>query len=146
VTAAAPSKTPVAAKYLAMRAPRSRSDWASEISMLCARYLFELPLTPSLALRVPGVDGVVRIGAGTPGAAMGFDGDEWRALVTATEADRVWPGDFVDLCRRKGGEPTYRVGLVDALAGGQPDPAERWGVSRVLSRWGVELLAVDLTS
>jgi len=55
-------------------------------------------------------------------------------------------GDFVDLCRRKGGEPTYRVGLVDALAGGQPDPAERWGVSRVLSRWGVELLAVDLTS
>ena len=125
------------------------STWATEVARLPARTLYELPLPPTLALHVPGIEGVVRINIESERVLDGdveFDPDEWRALVIATEADRLWPDGFVELCHRKQAEPSFRVGLVRALDGGQPDPSEQWNVSRVLTRWGVMRLLVDLVS
>ena len=147
-TALEPSSPPTAAKHLAgalLVAPRtSRPGWVVEVSSFPARSLFELPLPFALELSLPD-DGIhVRIGPAitseTP--ALVLDSEEWRALVTATEADRVWPEDLRAVLRRKALEPGSRVRLEDALAGGQPDPAERWSVSRVLARWGAELRSV----
>lgn len=75
-----------------------------------------------------------------------FDADEWAALVTAAEADRVWASDLAAFCRRKREEPAWRLTLEEALAGAQPDPDERWSVRRVLERLGMELHEVQLAA
>lgn len=125
------------------------SGWAAEVAGLPAQSLFELPLPPALALHVPGIERAIRFTVHPErdeAPRIGFDRDEWRALVIATEADRFWPDDLVELCHRKEADPTFRVELAHALAGGQPDPSERWNVSRVLTRWGVRRLSVELAS
>jgi hypothetical protein len=73
-----------------------------------------------------------------------FDAEEWVALVVATEADRVWAADFRTFCERKRAEPAWRLELPEALAGGQPDPAERWDLGRVLRRLAADVLSVEL--
>lgn len=119
--------------------------WAAEVGQLPARVLLELPAPPVLGLHVPGVDGVLRVsvdGEGEPGE-IGLDRDEWHALVVGVEADRVWPRDLVAMLRRKATEPTYRLDLLDALAGGQPDPEESWDLAAVLDRLDAALLSVE---
>ena len=137
------STLPAAAKRLS---GRPLPVWGAEVLSMPARLLLELPLSPSLALHVPGVEGIVRVSA--DGEAdegdLGFDLDEWRALVLGVEADRVWPLDLTAFCRRKAAEPAYRLEPVDALAGGQPDPRETWDLATVLDRLGVELLGVEM--
>lgn len=143
MTAALDTLPPVAAAKPLTGRPQS--PWDAEVRGIPAELLFELPVAPALALHVPGVEGVVRItrdGEAEDGAA--FDLDEWAALVVGAEADRLWERDFAVICRRKRDEPAYRVGRVDALAGAQPDPSERWDVGAVLERLGAHLLSVDL--
>jgi hypothetical protein len=152
MTLVAESVPPAPAKYLAVRPHGDRAvrggspGWTAEVAGLLARHVFELPLMTSLVLRADGFEGTVRIGGDATDGGIAFGRAEWQALVTATEADRVWPRDFAYFCRRKMAEPSYRLDLVDALAGGQPDLAERWDVARVLNRWGAKLLGVDLAA
>lgn len=73
-----------------------------------------------------------------------FDRDEWAALVTATEADRLGARDFRAICARKRERPGWRLGPEEALGGAQPDPRERWSTRRVLRRLGATAAAVSL--
>lgn len=136
---AAPAKHSASAKRLG-GIPRAAP---AGMSGLAARLLFDLPLPPRLGLRVSGVEGVVEVGAGSP-RGVSFDPDEWGALVAATEADRVWPADFASFCRRKSADPSWRLGLREALAGGQPDPTRSRDLGHVLTRLGAQLLSVEL--
>jgi len=151
------SRFPVAAHEPAAKAlggrPRSAGSeapvWCAEVSTIPARVLFALPISPSLAVHVLGIEGAVRFNVDGEEAEPGdvsFDLDEWHALVLATEADRVWPQDFRAICQRKLDEPAYRLELFDALAGAQPDPSERWDVGAILDRLGANLLSVDAVS
>lgn len=109
----------------------------------------ELPLPPTLALRVPGVAGLVRV---VPAAAEGsssaaevvLDADEWRAVVLGAEADRLFSAGFTALCARKRSEPRWRIGPEVALDGARPDPRERWSAARVLERIGAEVISIEL--
>jgi len=143
MTAALDTLPPVAAaKPLS---GRPQSPWGAELQGLPASLLFALPVSPALALHVPGVEGVVRITRdGESDDGLAFDLDEWAALVLGAEADRLWERDFAVICRRKLTEPAYRVDSTDTLAGAQPDPSESWDVGAVLDRLGAQLLSVDL--
>ncbi len=125
-------------------AGRPQPTWAQDVLDLPARVLLDLPVPPRLGLHVLGVEGVVRIGGDIrPDAEVGFDREEWRALVVATEADRVWPHDFTRFCQLKAAG-SHPLGLTEALAGAQPDLQEEWSLRAVLERLGVELLSIDL--
>jgi len=121
-------------------AGRPLPAWCADVLSFPACLLFELPSAPALGLHVPGVEGIVRVGAE---GAVSFDGPEWINLVIATEADRVWPLDFTALCQKKAAAGALLT-AEDVLDGAQPDRAERWSVGEVLDRLGVELLSVDL--
>lgn len=145
---ALPSR-PVAAKVLG----RVRSPKFAEALGLSARLMGDLPLAPSLALHVLGVPGVVRIEldadraeAARAEGELVFDAEEWQAIALGAEADRIWPSDFAAFCRRKQGEPSWRVEAETALAGAQPDADEEWSAARVLERVGAEVLSIELAA
>lgn len=130
------------------RVPKVRWEEALELP---AEVLGSLPLTPRLTLHVGGVPGLVVIdlepaSAPTSEGELRFDAAEWRAIVVAASADRVWPMDFVSFCRRKRDEPAWRIEEETALAGAQPDPRERWSARRVLARIGAELVSIDVAA
>lgn len=120
----------------------------SEALELPGRWIAELPCPPALALRVPGVPGLVRVDvAGRCPARpdeVVLDAEEWRSVVLGVEADRLWRADFVGLCARKRSDPSWRIGAEVALAGAQPDPEERWSTARVLARLEAEVLEIEL--
>lgn len=141
-----PSRS-VAAKVLG----RVRSPKFAEGLHLSARLMGDLPLAPSVALHVLGVPGVVRIEfdaerahAARAEGDLVIDAEEWRAIALGAEADRVWPSDFAALCRRKQGEPSWRIDTETALAGAQPDAREEWSAARVLERIGADVLSIEL--
>lgn len=106
-----------------------------------ARWLAELPLPPRLVLHVSGVAGLVRVELGEEASdGVGFSATEWVALCRGIEADRIWPADFVEVCRRKAANPAYRLELDDALGGVQVDENECWTLERVLERVDAHLV------
>ncbi len=114
---------------------------------LPAAILLELPRPVCLGLHVPGVPGVIRVGADPSAADEGeltLAPDEWAALVAGAEADRVWPAHLRAALAQKRAEPATRLDREWALAGAQPDPAERWTAGQVLERVGATLLSIDL--
>lgn len=122
--------------------------WAEALE-LPGILIADLPQPPSLALRVPGVPGVVRLqptraAQADANADVVLDADEWKAVVLGAEADRLWRADFAGLCARKRSDPGWRIDADVALAGARPDPRERWSAARVLERIGAEVLAIEL--
>ena len=115
---------------------------------LPAALLPDLPMPPRIALHVPGIPEVVRVElAGEPSDGLTLDAEEWRALVVAAEADRVWPRDLVALLARKrtaSSERPWRIDRETALAGAQPDPFEAWSAREVLARLGAVVLSIEL--
>ena len=72
-----------------------------------------------------------------------FDREEFRALVRAVEADRIWRKDLLGLCFDKWRRPDHRLTAEDALAGANPDP-QHWSLERVLTRLGATLERLEL--
>ncbi|HKP60140.1 MAG TPA: hypothetical protein VJV78_25620 [Polyangiales bacterium] len=72
-----------------------------------------------------------------------FEREEFRALVTAAEADRMWRKDLLGLCFDKWRRPDHRLTVADALAGANPDP-QHWSLERVLIRLGATIERVEL--
>lgn len=142
---------PRAATRILSRATRARTLRFGEALALPARSLGDLPLAPSLALRVAGVPGYVRVEleAGRAEAARSadevvLDAAEWRAIALGAEADRLWASDFAALCARKRSDRAFRIDEEVALASAQPDAREEWPAARVLERVGAEVVAIEL--
>ncbi len=138
------------ARTILSRLLRSPALRFGEALSLPSRDLADLPLPPSLVLRVDGVAGYVRVelraDAAEEARASGelvIDAAEWRALSLGAEADRVWPAGFAALCAEK-----KRAGLRFtpelALDGAQPDVREQWSAARVLERLGAEVVSLEL--
>jgi hypothetical protein len=72
-----------------------------------------------------------------------FDREEFRALISAAEADRFWRKDLLGLCFDKWRRPDHRLTAADALAGANPDP-QHWSLERVLARLGATLERLEL--
>jgi hypothetical protein len=72
-----------------------------------------------------------------------FDREEFRALIIAAEADRIWRKDLLGLCFDKWRRPDHRLTVEDALAGANPDP-QHWSLERVLARLGATLERLEL--
>jgi len=72
-----------------------------------------------------------------------FDREEFRALISAAEADRIWRKDLLGMCFDKWRRPDHRLTAADALAGANPDP-QHWSLERVLERLGATLERLEL--
>jgi hypothetical protein len=73
-----------------------------------------------------------------------FERDELRALAAGVQADRVWHREFLGFCFEKWRRPSFRVGLLDALAGATADDEQpAWSVERVLRRLQASLDATE---
>jgi hypothetical protein len=125
-----------------------------ELLAVPARLVSALPVPVCLRLRVPGSPvpvmlwtGVYAAGrASTPVLAdiIVFDGAELEALVTATEADRLWHADFLGLCFEKWRTPDVPVRAAELLGGANEEPDAGWSLGRVLARLGIEVETFEL--
>jgi hypothetical protein len=120
-----------------------------EVEALPADALADLPLPTTLYLQVPGRDGPIAVATSRERADAEREAhrtvlgpEEWSALVTAVESDRLWPADFRDFCARKAADPSWVLDLETALAGARRDPPRHWTVGKVLSRIGARLVHV----
>jgi hypothetical protein len=128
--------------------------WAPLLN-LSAEIVPDLPVPVTLWLAIEGAPARVQLttracehGAGEcPEHSLAdvivFDREEFRALVTAVEADRMWRKDLLGLCFDKWRRPDHRLTVSDALAGANPDP-QHWSLERVLTRLGATLERLDL--
>jgi hypothetical protein len=146
---------------LAAEPARATLRWTEALELPGA-VLPELPLPPTIDVRVAGISGVVRLDTGARSAcAEGLGGqrergergqdarvqieaEEWRAIVLGAEADRLFARDFLALCARKRSDPTWRIDLESTLAGARPDANERWSAWRILDRIGARVVAIHL--
>lgn len=124
--------------------------WEREVSALPAHLLEGLPLPTTLRLEVPGHDGIVSVATSPEvvrsereSGAVVFDAAEWSALVTAAEADRLWPAELRALCARKAAAPRWTVDLDAALAGARAVAPASWTIGKVLERVGARLVAAE---
>lgn len=125
-----------------------------ELLAMPARLVSGLPVPVCLHLRVPGSPVPVVLWTGSHAARRAstpvladvivFDGAELDALVTATEADRLWHADFLGLCFEKWRTPDVPVRAAELLGGANAEPDAGWSLGRVLSRLGLEVEACEL--
>lgn len=125
-----------------------------ELLAVPARLVSGLPVPVCLHLRVPGspVPVVLWTGAYAAGRAatpvladiIVFDGAELDALVTASEADRLWHADFLGLCFEKWRTPDVPVRAAELLGGANAEPDAGWSLGRVLARLGLEVETFEL--
>jgi hypothetical protein len=138
------------------KSPVSRARPSAELQELLAvpaRLVSGLPMPVSLQLRVPGSpvpvvlwSGVAERRSVTPVLAdtIVFDGGELDALVTASEADRLWHADFLGLCFEKWRRPDVPVRAAELLGGANAEADANWTLGRVLARLGIEVEAIEL--
>jgi hypothetical protein len=139
-----PRERPSGAAKRITAAPRAFGGFEEALE-LPADLLGALPRPPRIALWAAGVSETVVVALdGSAGEGIVLGPDEWRAIVSGACADRLWPADFVALCRRKSSDPAWRIDEETALAGAQPDPRERWSARRVLDRIGAFVLSIDV--
>ncbi|HTU61406.1 MAG TPA: hypothetical protein VMF89_23285 [Polyangiales bacterium] len=125
-----------------------------ELLAVPARLVSALPVPVCLRLRVPGSPvpvmlwtGAYAVGrASTPVLAdiIVFDGAELEALVTASEADRLWHADFLGLCFEKWRTPDVPVRAAELLGGANQEPDAGWSLGRVFARLGIEVETFEL--
>lgn len=121
-----------------------------EVRALDARAFAELPVPTVLELDVPGWSGPVWVRS-APGRGIAtrdpvLDGPAWRALVDATESDRVRPIDFRHLlgvlATAEQDESACALREIDALVDGVSLEMRCWTVGRVIERLGARLFSV----
>ena len=134
--------------------PPSADPWAPLLN-LPAELVPDMPLPVTLWLAIEGSPARVQLttrssedaAAACPERSLAdvivFDREEFRALVTAAEADRMWRKDLLGLCFDKWRRPDHRLTVADALAGANPDP-QHWSLERVLARLGAAVERVEL--
>jgi len=115
-----------------------------------ARFLLDLPLSTSLVLRVPGfteqIIWTTRVleQPRLPSERIWFDREEVRALISASESERAWPGDLRVWCWMKRENPDFLLNLETAHSGAQPTTERNWNVGQILDWLELELVSITL--
>ena len=140
-------------KMLSPFEPPPAMDPGAELLNLPAALVPDLPLPVTLWLAIEGAPARVQLttracaDSECPGRSLAdvivFDREEFRALITAAEADRMWRKDLLGLCFDKWRRPDHRLTTADALGGANPDP-QSWSLERVLARLGATLERLEL--
>lgn len=128
------------------------SQICADLLELPAQLVPDLPLGFTLTLEIDGAPARVQLStelhldAGDSLAeVIMFDREELRALIVATQADRMWRKDLLGVCFDKWRKPDHRLTLEAALAGANPDRAEASGsFARVLARLGATVVSIEL--
>jgi len=80
-------------------------------------------------------------------ASICYTADEVRALVLGIEADRIWHREFLGFCFEKWRKPSFRVSIVEALDGANPDYEQpAWSFERILRRLQARITGVEVVA